>query len=86
MNAKRILALVGVILLVGMYASTLVFAFLQSPHSAALLKASIYCTIVVPVIIYMGTLIFKNSKNKKELPFTGPEETQEETDGKNSAG
>lgn len=85
MNAKRILALIGVILLLGMYASTLVFALIKSPHSAVLFKASIYCTIVVPVIIYMGTLIFKNSKNKKELPFTDPNESDED-DGENTAG
>lgn len=78
MNAKRILALIGVFLLLGMYACTMIFAVIKSPWSAGLFKASVYCTIVVPVIVYGGTLIFKNSKNKKELPFIDPEEPDDE--------
>ena len=65
-KAKRILALSGVILLVAMYVATLVFALLDSPNSFVLFKASIYCTIVIPVIVYSGTLIFNNAARKKE--------------------
>ena len=67
-KGKRILALLGVILLLGMYASTMVFALIKSPYSAALFKASLYCTIVIPVIIYAGTMIFKNAGHRKEWP------------------
>lgn len=67
-KAKRILALAGVVLLVAMYAATLVFALIDSPHSFALFKASVYCTIVIPVIIYGSTLIFNNAAHKKEWP------------------
>lgn len=65
-KAKRILALVGVFLLVAMYAATLIFALTDNPHSFTLFKASIYCTIVIPVIIYSGTLIFNNASKRKE--------------------
>ncbi len=63
---KRILALLGVILLLAMYGSTLVFALMDSPNSGNMLMASIYCTIVVPVFLYAVQLAAKAVKKKKE--------------------
>lgn len=65
-KAKRILALAGVILLIGMYASTLIFALMDSPTAKGLLMGSIACTIIVPVILYGMTLVTKNLKHKGE--------------------
>ena len=64
---KRIAALVGVILLVAMYGSTLVFALMDSPMAKGLLMGSIYCTIAVPVLLYAITLVTKllRDKNRK---------------------
>lgn len=58
-KVKRILALAGVILLALMYASTLVFALLDRSESMGLLKASVACTILVPVLLYAYILIYK---------------------------
>ena len=58
-NAKRILALAAAILLFGMYLSTLIFALMGSPHSIDLLWASVACTIILPVLLYAYTLVFK---------------------------
>jgi len=63
-KGKRILALIGAILLVGMYASTLIFALFDRSASQGLFKASIACTIFVPVIIYAYTLVYKLLKDK----------------------
>lgn len=51
-KAKRILALLGVFLLVAMYLCTLIFALIDSPAAFDLLKASIVATVLVPVILY----------------------------------
>ena len=78
---KRVFALIGVILLLAMYASTMVFALINSPWAAKMFQISLYCTIVIPVIIYAGMLIFKNAQNRKELPFddkSGPDHPDEE--------
>lgn len=56
-KAKRILALLGVILLVVMYLMTLVFALIDHPLKASLLTASLFCTIVVPVLLYVFTMV-----------------------------
>ncbi len=49
---RRIAALIGAVLLVGMYVITLVFALMSSPAAQNMLMASIICTVVIPVMIY----------------------------------
>lgn len=64
-NIKRILALIGVILLLCMYGSTLVFAFLDHPNAKGMLMGSIYCSIVVPVFLYAVMLVAKVIRDKQ---------------------
>ena len=61
---KRILALIGAILLICMYAATLVFALIDSPTADALLKASIAATILIPVLLYAFIVIARLLKDR----------------------
>jgi hypothetical protein len=54
---RRIAALAGIILLIAMYALTMVFALVKSPYSKGLLMGSIFCTIAVPVLLYAMTMV-----------------------------
>ncbi len=63
---KRILALLGAILLLGLYISTIIFALMKSELANSLLKASILCTFIIPVFIYAYTLTIKWQKNKRK--------------------
>lgn len=63
---QRILALIGVAALVLLYASTLVFALMDSEQSTNLLMASVAATILIPVLIYGFTLFTKLSKNESD--------------------
>lgn len=67
---KRILALLGVFLLIAMYLCTLIFALIDSPAVFGLLKAAIAATILIPVILYgllMVTRLLKDdSKDNSE--------------------
>ncbi|MCQ2499866.1 MAG: hypothetical protein MJ117_00805 [Lachnospiraceae bacterium] len=65
---KRIFALLGVILLLVMYGSTLVFALMNHPNAGSMLMGSIYCTIIVPVFLYAVLLVARviREKNEKE--------------------
>lgn len=65
-NIKRILAVIGVIILVGMYVCTLVFALIGSPASDDLLKASVAATILIPVLLYGFILISRLLKDKDD--------------------
>ncbi len=66
MKAKRILALLGVILLIGMYLTTLILALLNNPHFMNLFVLSILCTIAVPVIIHLF-LMMNNARHGKNV-------------------
>ncbi len=58
-NFKRFIALICAVLLILMYVSTLVFAFIDHSKSLGLLKASVACTILVPVMSYAYILIYR---------------------------
>ena len=66
----RILALLGAVLLILMYAGTLFFAFTDHTQAQGFLKASIACTILVPVLLYAFILIYRlvhqNDSSDKE--------------------
>lgn len=61
---KKILSIIGVVLLLGMYVATFIFAVSNHPSATGWFKASIYCTIVVPVLLYGYTLIYRYLKNR----------------------
>lgn len=63
---QRIFALLGVVLLLAMYGVTMVFAVSGSPNSEGWFKASIACTIIVPVFLYANVLIYRYLKNRDE--------------------
>lgn len=63
---QRIFALLGVVLLLDMYGATMVFAISGSPNSEGWFKASIACTIIVPVFLYANVLIYRYLKNRDE--------------------
>lgn len=56
---KRILALVGVLLLAGLYILTFVSALLSTPYSAGLFKACLFSTVFIPIMIYAILLIYR---------------------------
>ena len=64
---KQITALIGVIALAGLYVSTLVLALIGSEQCINLLKAAVYATIVLPVLLWAYSFIYrmvrKDTKN-----------------------
>lgn len=60
-KSKRIMALIGAILLVLLYVSTLIFSFIDSVVSQKLLMAAIAATILLPVLLYIYTLFSRTS-------------------------
>ncbi len=63
-KVKQVLALIGIVLLVGLYIITFIFAVLDFNGAANWFKISLYSTIVVPVLLYAYLLIYKHLKNK----------------------
>ena len=71
MKTRQILAILGIIALVGMYIATFVCALSSSENFMGMLMASIYATIVIPVLIWAITMVQKlmkkdDDKNEEE--------------------
>ena len=58
-KVKQILAILGVIILVGLYLSTLVCALSSSENFMNLLMASIYATVIIPVLLWAYSFIYR---------------------------
>ena len=71
---KKIFALIAVILLVALYGSTVVFALSDSPNATYLFKASIFCTVIIPVILYSYVLVYRIFGHKKQDSPSNSEE------------
>ena len=56
---KRMLAFTAIILLLGLYAATLITSFMASPAANALFIASLVCTGFIPVAIYIFIWLLK---------------------------
>ena len=58
-KTKRILAIIGIIILVALYAVTLVLAFSKNPDVQKWFIICIVATIIVPIIIYVYQWLYK---------------------------
>ena len=64
-NIRRILAWTAIILLASMYILSLIFALIKSDLAASLFRASLGCTIIVPVFLYLFLLTAKAVRPNK---------------------
>ncbi len=58
-KVKRIIALLGIILLLALYVATLILAIIGSEEALNLLKAAIYATVVLPVLLWAYSFIYR---------------------------
>lgn len=56
---KRIFAIAGVAILLGMYLLAFISAIFATPNAHALFLGSIAATIIIPVFLYAYSLIYK---------------------------
>ena len=62
----RIFALIGAILLAGLYICTLILALIDSAYTSDLLKAAIASTIILPILLYAYILIYRLAKHSDD--------------------
>lgn len=62
MTKKRIIAIIVLILIGILYLATLILAFIDSPLARSFLMTALFCTIVLPAILY-GYLIVSQRFN-----------------------
>ena len=65
-KVKQILAIAGIIVLVGLYISTIVCALSASDNFMNMLMTSIYASVIIPVLIWAYSFIYKLIKKDSE--------------------
>lgn len=65
-KVKRIAAMTGVVLLVSIYLVTLFAAFTASEHTQSFFLASAFCTIVIPIMIYIFLFVYRLVHKKED--------------------
>lgn len=78
MNKKRIGAVIALLFIAGLYLAALVLAFIDNPFARSCLMAALFCTIVVPAILYAYLMLIRFLKPKER---NGAQDAGEVTDG-----
>lgn len=82
---KQITALIGVIALAGLYVSTLVLALIGSEQCINLLKAAVYATIVLPVLLWAYSFIYRMVRKDTKNHMSSEESGSADADTKKPA-
>ena len=79
---KRITAIAVIVLLVGMYITTLVLAITAKPNANGMFLASLICSIFIPIMMYLMMWITDVFTKRKKAMFeeTGLDDDSDETD------
>lgn len=59
---KQILGIIAIVVLVAMYALTLIFAIIDNPKTFTMFRASVACTVVIPVVLWIIRIFVKIAK------------------------
>lgn len=62
---RRILAVAALALIAGLYLVTVICALLDSPLAKSCLMAALFCTIVVPAVIYAFLIITRQMRGPR---------------------
>lgn len=77
---KRILAILGIVILVSLYVSAFVLALMNHPDSGRLLMAAVVSTVFIPVLIHLF-LMMNNARKGKGIfdePYSYREKNNDE--------
>ncbi|MDO5538697.1 MAG: hypothetical protein Q4F83_01310 [Eubacteriales bacterium] len=77
---KRIAALTGALLLIGLAIATLIFAFIDTPWAYDMFKICLGCVIILPVLIYVYLLLARVLGSNDQFP----QEKKSDSDNENS--
>lgn len=83
-KVKQILAIIGIVIILGLYATTLILAICGNENTHGLFMASIFATVMVPVIIYIIQWLYKLVKKQAEETKTKNLVITDEKDNKES--
>lgn len=65
-KGKRILAIIGILLLVAMYGLTILAAIFDNTATMKYLAASIAATVIIPVLLWVYQFIYRMIRDRKD--------------------
>ncbi len=63
---KQILAIIGIVIILGLYITTFILAICGNENTHGLFMASIFATVMIPVIIYIIQWLYKLVKKQAQ--------------------
>ena len=61
-KVRRVVALIGIFVLVGMYVFTVIAAIMDNPATMKILAVSIALTIIIPIILYVLSIFIRGGR------------------------
>lgn len=66
-TSKQVVAIIGILLLIALYVTTLIVAFVDSSASGRLFFLCLYATVAIPLIIWVYTWMYGKLTGKKTI-------------------
>lgn len=89
-KVKQIIAILGVVLLLGLYVITLIMAITDNSSTMSMFEASVVATILIPVLLWTYTFIYKllkkyygTDKDSADITSDNKTDTDSKTNIKN---
>lgn len=64
---KQISAIIAIIILVGLYIATFIFAIIDSPYSGRMFQACLFATIAVPILLWIWIWLYGAITGKSDM-------------------
>lgn len=74
-KVKQILAIIGIIFLILLYASTIICAIVDRTETMSLFLASILATVIIPVLLWAYSFVYKLIKKNSQEQLENVEDT-----------
>lgn len=78
-TTQKVLAIIGIALLVGLYLTTLITALIGSSAAIELFKVSVVGTITIPILLWIFISIFKRVRSDVEEAHADSDEISAST-------
>lgn len=74
-KVKQISAIIGIAIIVAMYIVSLISSFFATEYAPGLFLASIFSTVVIPIMIYLFIMVYERVRGDNQLDNTQSQDT-----------
>lgn len=74
---RQISAIIAIIILVGLYIATFIFAIIDSPYSGRMFQACLFATIAVPILLWVWIWLYGAITGKNNMAAIFPKNNKQ---------